>query len=142
MKNNLLILILFLLPTFVFAQSAKEKGLQVINRQSAEAHVGFLASDALEGRQAGHHGGRIAAEYIASQLRAIGVPPFRETYFQHFEAYKPTGRKRYSVNPDSIAKWKASKTYSKIDLQNIFGFIEGKKEPNLFLSVLITIIWG
>ncbi|MFV0538631.1 MAG: M28 family metallopeptidase [Dysgonomonas sp.] len=125
MKQSLLFL-LFLFSLTAYSQSAKDIGLQTINKQSAEAYISFLASDALEGRQAGHRGGRIAAEYIASQLKTIGVPPFRETYFQHFEAYKPDGRKRYSVNPDSIAKWKVEKIFSKIDLQNVFGFIEGK----------------
>jgi hypothetical protein len=127
MKHSLFLFV-FLLSLATYPQSAKEKGLQTINKQSAEAHVGFLASDALEGRQAGHRGGRIAAAYIKSQLQAIGVSPCRETYFRHFEAYKADGRKRYSVNPDSIAKWTTSKIYSKIDLQNVFGVIEGKNK--------------
>jgi hypothetical protein len=127
MKQSLFLFV-FLLSLAAYPQSAKEKGLQTINKQVAEAHVGFLASDALEGRQAGHRGGRIAAEYIMSQLHAIGVSPYRETYSRHFDAYKADGRKRYSVNPDSIAKWTTGKTYSKIDLQNVFGVIEGRNK--------------
>lgn len=127
MKQSLFFLV-FLFSLTAHSQSAKDKGLQTINKQNAEAYISFLASDALEGRRAGHRGSRIAAEYIASQLQIIGVPPFRETYFQHFEAYKPDGRKRYSVNPDSISKWKAGGVFSKIDLQNVFGFIEGKNK--------------
>lgn len=132
MKQSLLFL-LFIFSLTAYSQSAKDRGLQTINKQNAESCISFLASDALEGRQAGHRGGRIAAEYIASQLRIIGVPPFRETYFQHFEAYKPDGRKRYSVNTDSIAKWKVGGVFNKIDLQNVFGFIEGKKRTEFVI---------
>lgn len=31
----------------------QQKGLQTINRATAEAHIGFLADDALRGREAG-----------------------------------------------------------------------------------------
>jgi hypothetical protein len=39
--------------SFLQAQTAVEKGLKSINRPSAEAIVGFLADDALQGREAG-----------------------------------------------------------------------------------------
>ena len=67
-----LILILFgLLFTRVitFAQTPLEKGLQSINRSSAEATIGFLAADELQGREAGFHGSYVSSEYIASLLR-------------------------------------------------------------------------
>ena len=47
------------------AQSPLEKGLQSINRTSAEAIVEFLADDELQGREAGMHGSRLAARYLA-----------------------------------------------------------------------------
>ncbi len=47
----------------------EKKGLDVINRANAEAYIGFLASDALEGVKAGFRGGRIAGEYIVSNLK-------------------------------------------------------------------------
>ena len=50
------------------AQSPLEKGLQSINRTSAEAMVEFLADDELQGREAGMHGSRVAARYIGSCL--------------------------------------------------------------------------
>lgn len=40
-----------------------------------DGHLRFLASDLLEGRAPGTRGGRLAAEYIASQLRAYGLKP-------------------------------------------------------------------
>ena len=43
----------------------------------------FLASDYLQGRRTGSIGNEIAAEYIASQLRAYGYQPINgESYFQ------------------------------------------------------------
>ncbi|HEV7991456.1 MAG TPA: M20/M25/M40 family metallo-hydrolase [Gemmatimonadaceae bacterium] len=48
-----------------------------------DAHLRFLSSDLLEGRAPGTRGGRLAAEYIASQLRAAGVEPgVNGSYFQ------------------------------------------------------------
>lgn len=48
------------------------------------AHTRFLASDLMEGRGVGTRGGRLAAEYIASQLELIGAKPAGDggTYFQ------------------------------------------------------------
>ena len=39
------------------------------------ADVEFLASDGLEGRDTGSKGYGIAADYVASQFRAIGLEP-------------------------------------------------------------------
>lgn len=39
------------------------------------AHVSFLASDSLEGRDTGSEGYRKAAEYVASQFKSVGLEP-------------------------------------------------------------------
>ena len=39
------------------------------------ADVEFLASDKMEGRDTGSRGHAIAADYVASQFRAIGIEP-------------------------------------------------------------------
>ena len=51
------------------------------------AHVEFLASDALEGREAGSRGERLAADYITEQLARIGARrlPGRADLFMPFE---------------------------------------------------------
>ncbi|MSO46001.1 MAG: M28 family peptidase [Acidobacteria bacterium] len=51
------------------------------------AHVEFLASDALEGREAGTPGERLAADYITAQLARIGARPLpgRADMFMPFE---------------------------------------------------------
>ncbi|MFT7517116.1 MAG: hypothetical protein ACI84O_000906 [Myxococcota bacterium] len=40
-----------------------------------KAHIGFLASDALEGRESGREGGHKAANYVESNFRRIGLKP-------------------------------------------------------------------
>src|SRR3954469_7125302 len=46
-----------------------------ISAREIDAHLRFLASDMLEGRAPATRGGRIAEEYIASQLKTFGVEP-------------------------------------------------------------------
>ncbi len=46
-----------------------------ISAQEIDAHLRFLASDLLEGRAPATRGGRIAEEYIATELQAFGVKP-------------------------------------------------------------------
>ena len=55
-----------------------------ITTREIDAHLRFLSSDLLEGRAPATRGGRLAAEYIASQLRAYGVEPGAAggSYFQ------------------------------------------------------------
>ena len=46
-----------------------------ITPEEIDAHLRFLSSDLLEGRAPATRGGRIAEEYIASQLKTFGVSP-------------------------------------------------------------------
>src|SRR3954468_18301978 len=63
---------------------AQTTGVARITPQEIDAHLRFLSSDLLEGRAPATRGGRIAEEYIASQLRAFGVNPGvgGSSYFQ------------------------------------------------------------
>ena len=51
------------------------------------AHVQALASDRFEGRLAGSNGERLAGDYIAAELRAIGATPMpgHTDFFLPFE---------------------------------------------------------
>jgi Zn-dependent M28 family amino/carboxypeptidase len=55
-----------------------------ITAQEIDAHLRFLSSDLLEGRAPATRGGRIAEEYIATQLQGFGVKPGvgDSSYFQ------------------------------------------------------------
>ena len=61
-----------------------------------KAHITFLASDLLEGRDSGSPGFDIAAEYVASQFRQLGLTPAGDngTYFQKVPlwASRPTDK--------------------------------------------------
>ena len=50
-----------------------------IKEQNIRAELGFLASDAMQGRGSGTNYERIAAEYIGSQFRQFGLEPGGDT---------------------------------------------------------------
>src|ERR1043166_5693807 len=56
---------------------AQRKG--PIEEQNIRAELGFLASDAMQGRGSGTIYERIAAEYIGSQFRQFGLEPGGDT---------------------------------------------------------------
>ena len=116
-------------------QRPEERGLATIDRPSAEAFVGFLASDELEGREAGQHGGQVAARYIASLLQQWKLKPLLgDSYFQPFEAYAPDRqlRKRPEVHPDSIAKLKQG-VHQTYHMCNVLACIEGKRRDEVVI---------
>jgi Zn-dependent M28 family amino/carboxypeptidase len=66
----LLTFVLLVTPALAPAQSRPR-----ITTAEIDGHLRFLSSDLLEGRAPATRGGRLASEYIASQLRAAGVEP-------------------------------------------------------------------
>src|SRR6185369_1757420 len=50
-----------------------------ISEDNIRAELGFLASDAMQGRGSGSNYERIAAEYIGSQFRQFGLEPAGDT---------------------------------------------------------------
>ena len=127
MKRDYLLLTLLLVGNITFAQSPIERALNTINRSSAEATINFLASDELQGREAGFHGSRVTSEYIVSLLQWMGVSPLADSYFQPFDAYRKERQKkgRLEVHPDSIAKLK-QEVHQKLTMRNVLGMIPGK----------------
>lgn len=136
MRKTGVVLLSLALGTTLWAQSPEQKGLAVISKANAEAYIGFLASDELEGREAGFRGGRIAGEYIVSNLKTMGIEPlFAASYYQPFEAYNKERQKkgRFQVHPDSIAQLKQG-VHQKLSMNNILGKIEGKN-PNEYVII-------
>ena len=127
MKRDYLLLALLLVGNITFAQSPIERALNTINRSSAEATINFLASDELQGREAGFHGSRVTSEYIVSLLQWMGVSPLADSYFQPFDAYRKERQKkgRLEVHHDSIAKLK-QEVHQKLTMRNVLGMIPGK----------------
>jgi len=65
------------------ASTATSASASPISRNVIDASLRFLSSDLLEGRAPATRGGRIAEQYIASQLESFGIKPgYKGSYFQ------------------------------------------------------------
>ena len=66
------------------SQSAATKVAGAVDQRVMQAHLEFLADDALEGRRPGTRGGELAAKYIAAQFERMGLQPAGDsgTYYQ------------------------------------------------------------
>lgn len=98
------------------AQST-DRGWGSIDKQNAQAIVGFLASDALKGRNAGSEENKIVVEYLVSKLKEIGISPLKTDYTESFLAINKG--KRWSLDgeiPDE----------NKVQLSNVYGMIPGE----------------
>lgn len=76
--RRLLALALLLAPVAGSAQTVATAATKLARAVSADgyrAHLEFLADDALEGRAPATRGGDLAAKYIASQFRRLGLEP-------------------------------------------------------------------
>jgi hypothetical protein len=76
----------FLIALVILPLQAQKKGEASINQTDLEAHMKFLASDELEGRDTGEPGLYVAARYLACQAEKVGLLPMNgeEGYFQHY----------------------------------------------------------
>ncbi len=114
----------FLFPLYLFSQTPIEKGLSSISKDAAQLYIGVLASDSLEGRQAGSDGGGIkAAEYLRGIFKEIGLKPWKKDYFQIFDA-------------SSRAPYKG------LSMRNVLGYIEGRNSDEIVIIGAIMIIWA
>ncbi|HYM60915.1 MAG TPA: M28 family metallopeptidase [Thermoanaerobaculia bacterium] len=55
--------------------AAADAARQRIRPEAIAAHIHFLASDLLDGRETGTHGFDVAAQYVAAQFAALGLEP-------------------------------------------------------------------
>ena len=75
---------LLLLCQLASAQKLKKADKEIV--QYLQQQVGYLSSDELKGRRAGDPGEILAANFIASKFKEIGLTPKGDnaTFFQHF----------------------------------------------------------
>jgi hypothetical protein len=105
--NKFIISMCFSLAGSVFAQN--------INLKNLKDHIGFLASDKLNGRGTATEDEIKAANYISAQFKQIGLSPFNNNYLKPF-----TFRK--SLNPhDTSTIGLSDKTGN-----NVVGFLDNK----------------
>ena len=62
-------------PTYVLAQGDTSPKWPAITDARLRAHVKFLADDLLEGRGPSTRGGNLAANYIATEFKLLGLAP-------------------------------------------------------------------
>lgn len=81
-------LLLLLAPSLLFAQqkdTTANRYSQLVTASGMSKNLHVLASDEYEGRETGKKGQKMAADYIAAQFKAAGIPPYKQdTYFQHY----------------------------------------------------------
>lgn len=83
--NKFILSISLLHSLTVFGQSELELVNQTLSMKEVKAHIDFLASDELRGRQTGSSEIDIAAKYLATQMSRFGAIPGNESYFQEVD---------------------------------------------------------
>ena len=72
MKQALIAALAFVLCACAQNQTQQSAGVE---QNRLQAHIEFLASDSLRGRDTGTRGYQIAAEYVAAEFQALGLAP-------------------------------------------------------------------
>src|SRR5690242_3906683 len=114
MTSSLRRIALVLLFSFLIAVPIPAQSKAPINEQNIRAELGFLASDAMQGRGSGTNYERVAAEYIGSQFRQFGLEPGgdsdndgNKTYVQRVpinSGVVPSGEQRSTWNAVGVLR--------------------------------------
>lgn len=84
----LLVLFFLVLQIAAGAQSSQQYAEQ-ITPADLESNLSIIASDALEGRETGSRGQKMAAAFISHHFQELGLkPPVNNTYYQPFNLHK------------------------------------------------------
>ena len=106
----------------LFAQSPLENGYKSITEEGARRIVTLLASDSLQGRDAGTPGGRMAADFVSSFLKDCGLVVTE----QPFKAVKNGNNWMTEADMDISELVEAGKEVCL--LKNIIAVLPGKEE--------------
>ena len=78
------------------AQNSPVEYADVITPAQLRDNLSILASDALEGRETGTRGQKMAAAFISFHFEELGLkPPVNGSYYQRFDLYKTVPGKTY-----------------------------------------------
>lgn len=121
MPTRTILLLFFSLFCFLTVASAQQPN---IDQAQIRGAMEFLASDAMQGRASGSHDELLAATYLASQLREIGIEPAGDNggYIQNvsgeFNFYRE-GKKQWNT-------------------RNVIGVLPGRDEKMKDQVILLT----
>ena len=124
---SFLLMSLLLLPL-----QAQKSGLESITAGELKAHMQFLASDELEGRDTGDPGMQIAARYLAVQAEALGLQALDEDgdYMQPYiieeKAYDRENSHITIMAPDSSSQISRESFYMLTGQQGDHTLVEGE----------------
>jgi len=128
--------VIFLVISYNLFSQNNIKYSKTIVKKDLERHLNILASDSLEGRETGKKGQKMAADYIASFFRSIGIPPFKkDTYYQKFKVKSKRHLcKCEDCDVNFIKNLISNK--KKIKGENVLAYIEGTdlKEEILIIT--------
>ncbi len=115
-------------PSAPTIDSKSQSGYALITPTLLKAHLSFLASDELEGRETAKRGQKLAARYIATEFEKFGLKPMGDsgTYFQKFRVKEQAMGKNstISVSISSPTKSKRGKQASNTETKVYDKFLE------------------
>jgi hypothetical protein len=152
--------LLFVPLAFCLAQNPKIPkealvGYKAITANDLSAHLNFIASPELEGRETTFRGQKVAARYIASVFQRVGLKPMGDsgTYFQRFkvEATKLSDKSTITVTskqgavPFALRKdfFALSAPDAAINAPAIFiGYMDTKVDSSLTKGKIVVALPG
>ena len=86
-------------------QVSVEEAPSQVNAANIKAHIEFLADDTLQGRDTGSNGYQIAANYVKSYFKQLGLTPMGESIGANSQGFeqKVSFRKSYLVEDSAVA---------------------------------------
>jgi hypothetical protein len=115
--------LLLFISLFCFLAVASDRHSNTDQAQ-IRGEMEFLASDAMQGRGSGSHDELLAATYLASQLREIGIQPAGDdgSYIQNVSG-------KFNFYRQGKKQW---------DTRNVIGKLEGRDEKRKDQVILLT----
>ncbi len=135
-------ILLLLVSVCAFAQQKDTTAVRyskIISGTELKKHLTIIASDEYEGRETGKKGQKMAAEYIQTQFKSFGIPPYKEqTYYQQYPlniimpapADVSANGKKYTANKDYFNF--SGLTEQIINTKEILFLGYGVDEPNFY----------
>ncbi|RJP79644.1 MAG: M20/M25/M40 family metallo-hydrolase [Candidatus Zixiibacteriota bacterium] len=135
MRHRLTLLLSLLLFPLVLSAAPKE-GQRAITEASLRAHVEFLASPELGGRDDPGEGSRIARRYLATRFREYGLQelPGAPGYYQDV----PLVVSRTDYEQSRMAVRKGEQTQEFVPNREVFFFPRGGEDADLTAPVLLA----